>query len=56
MIDASDICELYYNKNYLPPKRKQSNINIIDYQPKSGTAIAYAYATQKKKMIYNMFN
>ena len=56
MIDRSDVCVFYYNKDYLPPRRKQSNRNIIDYQPKSGTAIAYAYAKQKKKMICNIFN
>ncbi len=56
MIDRSDICVFYYDKNYLPPKRKQSQKNVFAYQPKSGTAIALAYATQKKKQIINLFS
>ena len=55
MIDNSDVCIFYYNKDYLPPKRKAPNKFLPDYQPKSGTAIAYAYAVQKKKQIYNMY-
>ncbi len=55
IIDNSDICVFYYNKAYLPPKRRASNKFLPDYQPKSGTAIAYAYATQKKKTILNTF-
>ncbi len=56
MIDRSDICVFYYDKNYLPPKRKQSQRHLCAYQPKSGTAIAFAYATQKKKLIVNLFS
>ncbi len=48
MIDNSDICVFYYDKNYLPPKRKQSKKQLCDYQPKSGTAIAYKYAIRKE--------
>lgn len=55
MIENSDICVFYYNKDYLPPKRKAPNKLMPDYQPNSGTAIAYAYAVQKRKQIYNMF-
>ena len=55
MIDTSDVCIFYYNKDYKPPIRKSPNKHLSDYQPKSGTAIAFAYATQKKKQIYNMF-
>lgn len=55
MIDNSDVCVFYYNKDYLPPKRKAPNKFLPDYQPKSGTAIAYSYAKQKKKQIYNMY-
>ena len=54
MIDNSSVSVFYYNKDYLPPKRKAPNRFLPDYQPKSGTAIAYAYAVQKKKQIYNM--
>lgn len=56
MIDASDVCVFYYNKDYLPPIRKASNSFLPDHQPKSGTAIAFAYAIQKKKQIINLFN
>ena len=55
MIDNSDICVFCYNKDYLPPKRKAPNKSLPDCQPNSGTAIAYAYAVQKQKQIYNMF-
>ena len=51
MIDSSDICIVYYNKNYKPPKRKNSQRDIAPYQPKSGTCIAYEYAQKKKKSI-----
>lgn len=56
MIESSDVCVFYYNKDYLPPKRKHSKRSLVDYQPKSGTAIAFAYATQKKKTILNMYH
>lgn len=56
MIECSDVCVFYYNKDYLPPKRKQSKRSVFDHQPKSGTAIAFAYATQKKKIILNVYH
>ena len=40
MIDNSSFCVVYYDKNYLPPKRRNSKRDLTDYQPKSGTAIA----------------
>ncbi len=55
MIDASDICIFYYNKKYIPPRRKKSKYALVDFQPKSGTAIAFAYAKQKKKKIINIY-
>lgn len=55
MIDASDVCIFYYNKDYKPPIRKAPNIYLSNYQPKSGTAIAYAYFKQKKKRIINLY-
>lgn len=55
MIDNSDVCVFYYNKDYLPPIQQPMDSHLPDYQPKSGTAIAYAYAVQKKKQIYNTF-
>lgn len=53
MINDSDYCVFYYDENYLPEKRKCAKRNI-DYQPKSGAAIAYAYAKQKKKILINV--
>lgn len=55
MIDASDVCVFYYDKDYKPPIRKSTNKFLPDYQPKSGTAIAFAYAEQKKKRIINLY-
>ena len=55
MIDQSDYCLFYYNENYLPPKRKWARRDLFEYQPKSGTALAYKYTQQKKKMTYNLF-
>lgn len=54
MIENSDVCVFYYNKDYLPPKRKRDK-SFLSIQPKSGTAIAFAYAEQKKKTILNMY-
>ena len=51
MINDSDYCLFYYNKNYLPSQRKYKKRCINYYQPKSGTAIAYKYAKQKSKHI-----
>ena len=45
MIDVSDIVLFYYDKNYEPKTRT-----------KSGTGIAYKYALQRNKRIYNFFN
>lgn len=54
MINKSDFCVFYYDENYLPPRRKNSKKGLSDYQPKSGTAVAYTYAFQKKKNIINV--
>lgn len=54
MIRESDVCIFYYDENYHPARRRNSRHDLTDYQPKSGTAIAYAYAVQKKKTIYNL--
>jgi len=53
MINKSKFCVIYYDKNYLPPRRKNSKQDLADYQPKSGTAIAYNYAVKKKREIIN---
>ena len=56
MINKSEFCIVYFDKNYLPPRRKKSNKDLTDYQPKSGTRIAYDYAVRKQKKIINIFN
>ena len=53
MINQSKFCVVYYDENYLPPRRKNSRRDLFDYQPKSGTAVAYNYAVRKKKHIIN---
>ena len=55
MIRESDICIFYYDENYQPNRRRNSRRDLFDYQPKSGTAVAYSYAVQKKKTVYNLF-
>ena len=55
MIDASDFCIFYYDENYKPQKRKYKKSDVFEYQPKSGTSLAYEYATTKKKGIINLF-
>jgi len=55
MINKSDFCIVYYDENYAPPRRKNSRRDLTDYQPKSGTKIAYDYAVKKKKEIINVY-
>ena len=55
MIDESDFCVFYYDENYKPPKRKNKNSNVFEYQPNSGTAVAFKYAKRKNKKIINVF-
>jgi uncharacterized phage-like protein YoqJ len=54
MIDKSNYCIVYYDEKYIPQKRKNKRQNLFDYQPKSGTKIAYNYAVKKEKMIVNV--
>ena len=54
MINDSDFCVFYFDDTYKPPRRKYGKSYLSDYQPKSGTAVAYAYAVQKKKTVYNL--
>lgn len=54
MIDNADICVVYFKDDYLPPKRKYSRRDLLSYQPKSGTGIAYKYAVRKKREIINL--
>lgn len=55
MINKSSFCVVYYDENYAPPRRKNSKRDLTDYQPKSGTKIAYDYAVKKKCEIINIF-
>ena len=55
MINHSKYCIVYYDENYLPPRRRNGKRDLFDYQPKSGTAVAYSYAITKKKTIINTF-
>lgn len=55
MINKSNFCIVYYDENYAPPKRKNSRRDLTDYQPRSGTKIAYDYSVKKKKIIINCF-
>ena len=54
MINKSDYCVVYYDENYAPPRRKNSKRELTDYQPKSGTKLAYDYAVKKKRKIINV--
>ena len=56
MIDNSNYCIIYYDENYMPPRRKNCRLDLFDYQPKSETAVAYDYAVRKKKEIINVLN
>ena len=53
MIDKSVFCIIYYREDYKPPMRKNSRRDFFEYQPKSGTKIAYDYAKRKGKAIIN---
>ena len=53
MIDKSDFCIVYYREDYKPPMRKNSRRDFFEYQPKSGTKLAYDYAKRKGKTIIN---
>lgn len=55
MIDKSDFCIVYYNEDYEPSARKNSKRDFFEYQPKSGTKIAYDYAKTKKKIVINLY-
>ena len=49
MINTSDFCVFYYNPSYLPQKRKVTKRDISTYQPKSGTRLAWEYASQRRR-------
>ncbi len=56
MISESQVCIFYYDENYLPPRRKTSKRNVSDYQPKSGTRLAFEYAQKSNKTIINLLD
>jgi len=56
MIDESSVCVVFYNENYRPARRKQSSRALTDYQPSSGTGVAYKYAEKKNRKIINLYN
>ena len=49
MIDGSDYCVFYFDSTYLPRERRYSKNCLTEYQPKSGTWLAFNYACQKKR-------
>ena len=54
MIDNSRYCICYYDENYTPPRRKNSRQDLLVYQPKSGTGIAFDYARKQGLNIINL--
>ncbi len=54
MIDKSNYCIIYYDENYIPQRRKNSRRDLFDYQPESGTKLAYNYAVKKGLRIINL--
>ena len=55
MIDNSDYCIFYYDENYKPKTRKHKKNDVFEYQPNSGTSLAFQYAKQKNKNTINLF-
>ncbi len=55
MINHSRFCVVYFDENYVPPRRKTRKEDLTSYQPRSGTKVTYAYATRKKREIINLF-
>lgn len=55
MINRSKFCVVYYDEKYLPPRRKNSRRGLLDYQPKSGTKLAYDYALKRGCVIKNLY-
>ena len=55
MIEESDVCVFYYDKNYRPERRKNRCSEICDRRSESGTAIAFKFAVKRNKTIINCF-
>lgn len=56
MIDNSSCCVVYYDESYNSPKRKTAKKSQSNYQPKSGTRLAFDYAEKTNKNIINVIN
>ena len=54
MINHSKFCVVCYDENYLSPRRRNSKSDLTDYQPKSGTKVAYDYVMKKGKTTINV--
>ncbi len=54
MIDSSQFCVVYFDEDYEPPKPRRKSIYLPEFQPKSGTKVAYEYARKKEKIIFNV--
>lgn len=55
MINDSDICVFYFDETYQLSRRRQSKTSLSDYQPKSGTRIAFDYANAHGKRVINLY-
>lgn len=55
MIDNSNFCVAYYNEDYVPTGKINSQRNLSRKPLKSGTRIAFEYAKKKKVNVINMF-
>lgn len=56
MIDASDYCVFFYNRDYSPLNNKPSGHYVDKKKKNSGTKIAYNYAISKHKEVINIFD
>lgn len=56
MIDASDYCVFFYNRDYSPLNNKPSGHYVDKNKKNSGTKIAYNYAISKHKEVINIFD
>ena len=54
MINKSDYCIFYYNKDYQPTMKRRLKKGL-NYQSNSGTKLAFNYATKQKKNIFNVY-
>ena len=56
MIDKSDFCVFYFDKNYIPEQKELFNKGICKgfLKRTSGTKLAFDYAVKRKKKIINI--